>query len=203
MATDYTALKAAVSGRGFSRLSTADQGIAVNDAVHELDAMEPRWPYLLTSTTGAAPLTVTDLGDVTTVMNTVLDVPVPFEDYEDLTRWAGELTQTGVDPQVWYFTPGSTTSISTYPVTTRTLQVVYYKTTVDLSAGADEPLCPERWRHLLKDMAVRNAHVMKSTDPPALLLLAIERKLAGMRTDLHYRQVQGPSMVLPMGYDDW
>lgn len=203
MATDYTALKAAVSGRGFSRLSAADQGIAVNDAVHELDGMEPRWPYLLTSSSGTAPLTVADLGDVTTVLNTVLDVPVRFSDFEDLAGWAGELTQTSTDPVRWYFTPGSTTSISTFPVTTRSLQVVYYKTSPDLSAGADEPLCPDRWRHLLKDMAVRNAHVMKDVDPPASLLLAIDRKLALMRVDLLYRQAQGPAMVLPMGCEDF
>lgn len=200
---DYTALKAAVASRGFARLSDGDQGQAVNDAVHELDTMEPRWPYLLATTSGTAPLTVSDYADITTVLNTTLDVPVPYVDYEDLASWAGDLTFTSTDPAHWYFTPGSTTSLSTYPVTSRNLQVVYYKTSSDLSAGTDTPLAPARWHHLIVDMAVRNAHVSKGVDVPVSLELAIERKLGEMRTDLQYRQVQGPSMVLPMGYEDF
>lgn len=200
---DNTALKAAVASRGFARLTAGDQQQVVNDAVHELDAMEPRWPYLFVTTTGTAPLVTADLLDVTTVLNTTTDVAVPFTDYEDLAGFAGELTRTGTDPQWWYFTPGSTTSISTYPVTTRTIQVAYYKSSPDLSAGADTPLAPTRWHHLIVDMAVRNAHSLKSMDTPPSLEAAINRKLAGMRTDLHYRQAQGPSMVLPMGAEDY
>lgn len=200
---DFTALKAAVASRGFARLSAADQGQAVNDAVHELDQLEPRWPYLFTSSSGTAPLVVTDLGDVTTVLNTYLDVPVQFSDYEDLAGWAGELTRTGADPDVWYFTPGSSTSVSTFPVTTRTIQVFYYKASPDLSAGSDTPLAPARWHHLIVDMAVRNAHVARGVDPPGSLLETIGRKLAGMQTDLFYRQSQGPSQVLPSGWNNF
>lgn len=200
---DNTALKAAVSGRGFARLSASDLQQVVNDAVHELDTMEPRWPYLFVTTTGTAPLTISDLGDVTTVLNTTLDIPVTYADYEDMTAFVGELTRTGTDPTYWYFTPGSTTSLSTYPVTTRTLQVAYYKSSPDLSAGGDTPLAPARWHHLIVDMAVRNAHVLKSMDVPSGLQAAIERKTARMQTDLFYRQSQGPAQVLALGTDDW
>jgi hypothetical protein len=201
---DFTALKAAVASRGFSRLSPGDQGQVVNDALHELDAVEPRWPYLLTTTTGTLPLTISDLLDVATVLNTTLNTPVEFVDYEQLASWAGDLTRTNTDPQLWYFTPGSTTSLSGFPVSTRTVKVVYWKTTTDLSGGSDTPLAPTRWHHLIVDMAVRNAMRMKSdfTDAEALQGV-VDRKLAAMKTDLHYRQAQGPSMVLPMGVEDY
>jgi hypothetical protein len=201
---DFTALKAAVASRGFSRLSPGDQGQVVNDALHELDAVEPRWPYLLTTTTGTLPLTISDLLDVATVLNTTLNTPVEFVDYEQLASWAGDLTRTNADPQLWYFTPGSTTSLSGFPVSTRTVKVVYWKTTTDLSGGSDTPLAPTRWHHLIVDMAVRNAMRMKSdfTDAEALQGV-VDRKLAAMKTDLHYRQAQGPSMVLPMGVEDY
>lgn len=200
---DNTALKAAVASRGFARLSASDQQQVVNDAVHELDSMEPRWPYLFTTTAGTAPLTIADLGDVTTVLNTVTDTRVDYADYEDMSAFAGELTRTGTDPVYWYFTPGSTTSLSTYPVTTRTLQVAYYKFTSDLSAGGDTPLAPARWHHLIADMAVRNAHALKGLDVPSSLDAQISRKTARMVTDLFYRQAQGPAQVLAMGTDDW
>jgi hypothetical protein len=201
---DNTALKAAVASRGFSRLSAGDQQQVVNDAVHELDAMEPRWPYLLTTTTGTMPLTISDLLDVATVLNTTLNTAVEFVDYEQLASWAGDLTRTNADPQWWYFTPGSTTSLSGYPVSTRTVKVVYWKTTTDLSGGSDTPLAPTRWHHLIVDMAVRNAMRMKDGFADAEALQGVvDRKLAAMKTDLHYRQAQGPSMVLPMGAEDY
>jgi hypothetical protein len=200
---DNTALKAAVAGRGFSRLVAADQQQVVNDAVHELDAMEPRWPYLLTTTTGTLPLVTTDLLEVSQVVNTTTNLPVDYQDYEDLSAFAGSLTQTAADPSYWYFTPGSTTSISGFPVTTRTVRVVYWKTSPDLSAGADTPLAPTRWHHLLVDMAVRNAHVLKGVDIPVSLELTITRKQMEMRTDLLYRQTAGYAQVMPSGWDDF
>lgn len=200
---DFTALKAAVSGRGFSRLVAADLGLCVNDANHELDSLEPRWPYLFVTTTGTAPLTVADVDDVSLVINTTGNLPLAYRDYEDLVNEVGDLTQTGTDPWAWYWTTSSTSSISAYPVTTRTLKVSYWKVSVDLSAGGDTPLSPARWHQLIVDMAVRNAHVMRSMDIPPSLEVQIDRKLAQMRTDLHYRQVQGPSMVLPMGCEDY
>jgi hypothetical protein len=130
----FAELKVLFTDRGYGRLSTTQQGVYVNDAMHELDAQEPRWPYLLTTTTGTAPLVTADLLEVSLVLNTTLNVEVSYIDYEDLARQYGDLTQTSTDPAFWYFTPGSTTSISTFPVTTRTIKVVYWKVSPDLSA---------------------------------------------------------------------
>jgi hypothetical protein len=201
---DFTTLKTNVSDRGFSRLTTTQLGKVVNDAVHEVDGLEPRWPYLLTTTTGTLPLVTADLLEVAQVVNTTSNTVVPFSDYEDLASWAGSLTQTGADPSYWYFTPGSTTSISGYPVSTRTVRQVYWKTSSDLSAGGDTPLAPSRWHHVYEDVAVRNAMRMKSDYGDAEALQGvIDRKLAAMRTDLLYRQTAGVSQVLPSGWDDF
>jgi hypothetical protein len=201
---NFAALRTAVSDRGFARLSSSQLGQVVNDAVHELDGMEPRWPYLQTTTTGTAPLTVSDYVDVTDVLNTTLNRALLFTRYEDLARWAGDLTQSATDPTWWYFTPGSTTSISTFPVTTRTIKVVYYKASQDLSADGDTPLAPARWHHVIVDLATRNAHRQKGDHASAEAVQAdIDRKLALMRTDLLFRQVVGPAQVLDMGIQNY
>jgi hypothetical protein len=197
-------LRTAVSDRGFARFTTAQLQQVVNDALHELDGMEPRWPYLQTTTSGTAPLTVSDYVDVTDVINTTLNIPLAFTRYEDLARWAGDLTATAADPSWWYFTPGSTTSISTYPVTTRTLKVIYYKATTDLSADGDTPLAPSRWHHVIVDLAERNAHRQKGDRAMADAVQAdVDRKLGLMRTDLLFRQVAGPAQVLDLGVENY
>jgi hypothetical protein len=193
----FTELKTLFTDRGWSRLSSTQQGQHINDAMHELDSMEPRWPYLLTSTTGTLPLVISDLLEVATMLDTTADVKVEYVDFEDFASWAGELTRTGTAPQYWYFTVGSTTSLTGYPVSTRTVQVVYWKVSPDLSAGSDTPLSPTRWHHLIVDIADRNASRNKKDFGSAeAMQLSIDRKLAGMRTDLLYKQSAGPSQVL-------
>lgn len=201
---NYTALQAALSDRGWARLSAAQLGQHINDARAELDAMEPRWPYLQLTVTGTLPLVTADMDAVSQVVNTSTNLPVPYMRYEDLATIAGSLAQTSTDPAYWYFTPGSTTSISGFPVSTRTVRLVYWKVSVDLSAGADLPLAPSRWHQILIDLADRNASRAKKDFASAeAIQMTIDRKLAEMRTDLLYRQTAGPSQVLPAGYDNF
>jgi hypothetical protein len=199
---NLTALQTAFTDRGWARLSTTQQTQHINDGLHELDAQEPRWPYLLTTTTGTAPLTTADLLEVSLVLNTSTNTPVSYIDYEDLAERYGDLTLTATDPGYWYFTPGSTTSISTYPVTTRTLKLVYWKVSSDLSAGSDTPLSPARWHSVIVDLADRNAcRVKKDFASAAGLQATIDGKLAAMRVDLLYRQTAGASQVMPFWQD--
>lgn len=195
---NFTALQSALSERGWARLTPTQLGQHINDGRSELDAQEPRWPYLLATTTGTAPLVTADLLEVSLVLNTAQNCEVNYIDFEDLARQYGDLTQTATDPAFWYFTPGSTTSISTFPVTTRTIKVVYWKVSVDLSAGADTPLSPTRWHHVIVDLADRNASRVKKDYASASALQAtIDGKLAAMRVDLLYRQTAGPAQVMP------
>jgi hypothetical protein len=201
---DFTTLKTNVSDRGFARLSPTQLGKVVNDAVDEVDALEPRWPYLQLTVTGTLPLVTADMSSVSQVVNTSTNLPIPYMRYEDLASIAGSLAQASADPAYWYFTPGSTTSISGFPVSTRTVRLVYWKVSPDLSAGGDTPLAPARWHQVDEDVAVRNAMRMKNDYADAAALQAvIDGKIAAMRTDLLYRQTAGPSQVMPAGYDNF
>lgn len=201
---NFTALQTALSDRGWARLSPTQLGQHINDARAELDSMEPRWPYLQLTVTGTLPLVTADMDAVSQVVNTTTNEPVPYMRYEDLSSIAGSLAQTSADPAFWYFTPGSTTSISGFPVSTRTVRLVYWKVSVDLSAGADTPLAPSRWHQVIVDMADRNASRAKKDFADAQAIQAtIDGKLASMRTDLLYRQTSGPSALMPAGCDNF
>jgi hypothetical protein len=87
-------------------------------------------------------------------------------------------------------------------VTTRTIKVVYWKVSPDLSGASDTPLSPVRWHHVIVDIADRNASRTKKDYASARELQAtIDGKLAAMRTDLLYRQTAGPAQVLPFSQD--
>lgn len=195
---NFTALQAALADRGWNRLTATQLGQYINDGKGELDAQEPRWPYLLTTTTGTAPLVTADQLEISAVINTTTNGPVAYIHYEDLANRYGDLTAASTDPEFWYFTPGSTTSISTFPVTSRTLKVVYWKVSPDLAAGSDTPLSPSRWHFLIVDLADRNAHKIKGDYEGAQSLqVGIATDLAAMKTDLLYRQAAGFSQTMP------
>lgn len=199
----FTELKQALADRGQARLSAAQQGTHVNNAMHELDA-EELWPYRQTSTTGAAPLAITDLGQVETVFTTTGNTPLIVSTYAEMVARVGDLTKTAADPTYWYFTSAGAQSISTFPVTTRTLKVQYWKVGTDLSGGSDTPLAPARWHHVIVAIADRLALEAKGDYASAQAVQAtVDRELAKMRTDLLYRQTMAAAYYLPMGCENW
>jgi hypothetical protein len=104
----------------------------INDAGHEIDVLAD-WPYKLASTTGC-PVddlrprrhrAVTDVGNLS---------PLTPTDRRYLRDTYATLTTTGT-ASYYYFTAQNI--ITTYPVTTATVTVDYWKVGPDLSAGAD------------------------------------------------------------------
>jgi hypothetical protein len=161
MALDFIALQTEVYARGMSDLNDGGTGAtrvkrAIVDAVHEIDSLAD-WPYKLASTTGTVPLTIADLD----VIECVTDIgnlnTLQPTDRRLMRKTYGDLTTTGV-ALFYYFT--AQTILTTYPVTTATLTVDYWKVGPDLSANGDTPLMPDRFRmgpvhyavsYLLKD----------------------------------------------------
>lgn len=148
MALDFAALQTEVYARGLEYLDDGGAGQTrvkrwLNDALHEIDEAAD-WPYLTATTTGSAPLTIADLRTVecvTDVGNLNALEPV---DRRVLREQFADLTQTG--QPLYYFITGGTT-INVYPAnTSTTLTVDYWKFGPDLSADADEPLMPDRFR---------------------------------------------------------
>lgn len=158
MALDFTALQTEVFARGLSDLNDGGTGATrvkrwIVDASHEIDGLAD-WPYKLASTTGTAPLTIADLDVIEAVAVVGTFTPLDPTDRRYLRVTFADLTTAGT-ASFYYFT-GQTT-ITTYPVTTATLTVDYWKVGPDLSAGSDTPLMPDRFRMGIVHYAVASA----------------------------------------------
>lgn len=122
----------------------------VNAAARQLDDEED-WEYLFTSTTGVAPLTIADLDTVQSVVDVVNLNPLRQVDKEALARDVADLTTAGL-ASYWYRT--APTVIATYPVSTATLTVKYFKyMSADMVASTDVPLAPDRFREAIVELA--------------------------------------------------
>jgi len=157
---NFGQIKAEVTGRGFDFQTTARLGSWVNDAYLELCDMED-WPFLIATATGAAPLTVNDLGVVQGV-RTATHVPLMAVDYREVAQDFTDLTVTG-SPRCYYLTAGQT--IAVFPVNTQSITVRYYRVPADLSADADVPVVPARFHELIVLGALRRAALEESDGP--------------------------------------
>jgi hypothetical protein len=157
---DFSGLRAEVQDRGFDYLATSRINRYINQVYHDICESE-RWPFLETDSTGStAPLTISDLGSVDSVVDATNKNLLYWVDRRTLLDTDRDLTTTGT-PTVWY--QESQTVIKVYPAnTTITLNVHYFQTPDDLSADSDEPLIPARWHDLIIDGVVIKAY--KDTD---------------------------------------
>lgn len=165
MALDFTALQAEVAARGFDFLTTAGGGSAadlvrlkrwINDAMHEADSAE-KWDYTYAVQAGAMPLTIADLRLVEDVTMTVSLAGLVGQDRSLLESIYGLLsTNTASTPQFWF--RSAPTIVTAYPLNTSlSISVRYWKFGPDLSAGADVPLMPDRFRQVIVEGAVAKA----------------------------------------------
>lgn len=183
---DFSDLKAEVAAAGFARLTSAQLGTFVNRAMHELDDMEP-WGYREASVTGVAPLAIADLGEVDLVFDTSAgpDVVLEKRSYRELVSDFGDVALTGGgSPWFWYrASPAGVPTIATFPVTTQTIGVQYYKVRDDMSSDGDTPLAPPRWHGLIALIAKRMAHAEKGDRATAeSIQVEVDRWVQRMRT---------------------
>jgi hypothetical protein len=156
MAFTLSTMQTEFQARGFADMTVAADLTRItrwlNDAMHDIDEMYD-WPYLQTSTTGTAPLTIADLRKVERVIDTSHDQPLPQLARSEAAGWDGDLTTTGTSPLAFYVT--NATTVSLYPVSSTTqLQVLYWKFGADLASAGDAPLMPDRFRMAIVDYAV-------------------------------------------------
>ena len=127
----------------------------INAAYHELCDQAP-WPFLETTSTGAAPLTISDLADVITVVDSEGVTLDPIQ-YDSLRRLVDtDLATTGT-PGWYYLTGGSV--VNAYPVPSASITVRYRKKPTDLSSAADVPLVPDEYRDIIALGALRRAAI--------------------------------------------
>lgn len=159
MALDFQGLYTELYARGFDYLNDGGAGVTrakrwINDAAHHIDDLEP-WLYLQASTTGTAPLTISDLGRVESVVDVANLNVLTYVDRRDVTDYVADLTTTG-SPSMYFVTGG--TVVTTYPLSSRTLTVRYSKVATDMSATTDTPAMPDRFRMAIVEYAVAQAY---------------------------------------------
>lgn len=148
--TDLTSALTELQGRGY-QFSTTRLTAWLNEAKNRFEDYQFDWPWLKTSTSGPAPVTIADLRRVSSVVDSVSKLPVDPVDATAIIEFgSGDLTLTG-QPGGWYLT--SDTVLTTFPVGTGSLSVRYIKFSPELASGTDAPLIPVRYRMTWVDLA--------------------------------------------------
>lgn len=144
-------------GRGFDYLDDGGTGEIraqrmVNDANHLVGDLAS-WPWHEAFLSGASPLTIPDLNQVGAVVcdrRSLCRRSAP-----ELLAWFGDLDREGT-PECFYVLGGD--EIHTFPESTETLGVSYWRTEPDMVNLTDEPLMPERFRTVIIEYAVAAAY---------------------------------------------
>lgn len=144
---------------GFSYLQTDANGPAratrwINQSYQEICDLED-WSFLESTATGSAPLTIADLDEVESVLDTTNKTKLEETDWESITDLYADLTIAGA-PVYWYETVGSV--INVFPTsTTVTLSVRYFKQPQDLASMTDVPIVPTSYHDIIVLGAWRRA----------------------------------------------
>lgn len=151
-------IRTEVKDRGFDFVPDSRINRWVNLGLQRLYDREA-WPFLETTTSGTAPLTITDVRAVLSVINTTDKSHVTWRDRRSIREEDPTLALTGT-PLYWYLDGDA---LTVYPANTSdTLNVLYLKEASDLTNDSDTPLLPDRWHYLAVDLAVLEAY--KDTD---------------------------------------
>lgn len=150
-------LRTELYARGFDYLDATRSNSLLNFA-YQIDICEAEdWPFLEATTTGTAPLSITDIRTIESVVNTTsTEKLVPMDRRNITDDWDTNLATVGT-ATAYYTTSG--TSVSVYPAdTASSLSVRYWKVPTTLSADSDTPILPTRWHPLIVDAAVVRAY---------------------------------------------
>lgn len=115
-----------------------------------------RYPFLEETSTGSAPLTISDLDTVISVGDPTSHRYLNDTTEAALTAQVGDLTATGT-PMLWYLTGGDT--VTCYPSYTGSITVRYYKVPAELDNGSDAPIIPSAYHDVITLGALRRAAI--------------------------------------------
>ena len=200
---DVTAATAELKARGADYLTDARALIMLNNAKNALED-EMAWPWLEATATGPAPLTISDLKDVLSVVDTTNQRQLTGLDARDITDRDAIVTTSGT-PDSWWL--DGTTTLKVYPTSTSAqLSVRYVKFSPELSVGSDTPLIPVRYHALWVDYAMVEAYLDSDNFDAAagLLNFVRQQRLPAMVELYAVRNRQNPSYVpVTWASDDW
>ena len=189
--------------RGFDYLSSSRANTMLTNAKNAFED-EWSWPWLEATTTGTAPLTISDLKDVLSVVDTTNQVQLTGLDARDITDRDAIVTTAG-SPDSWWL-DGETT-LRVYPTSTSVqLSVRYVKFSPELANDSDTPLIPVRYHPVWLDYAVVEAYLDSDNFDAAagLLNFVRQQRLPAMIEQYATRNRQNPGYVaVTWASDDW
>lgn len=156
-------MRTELAARGFDYESSSRLTGWINRAYNDL-CEEEDWPFLEATTSGTAPVSVSTLRTIESVIDTTTMTKLTPIDRRNITDFNYDLATTG--SPTYYYTTGTTT-VAVYPAnTTDTISIRYWKFPTELSLDADEPLVPARFQQVIIDGACFYAY-MDSPNVPA------------------------------------
>jgi hypothetical protein len=195
--------RTALIARGFDELTPTRLNEVLNLAKNQFEDGYP-FPWLETTATGPAPLTIADLKDVlyvvdTTNQNELRGVPAQHI----IAEQDPIIGDTGA-PALWWL--DGTTSLKTWPVqASAQLSVRYVKESPELSLDADTPLIPVRYHSTWVDLAAVRAYLdSDNIDAAAQLSAIVGQDLARIIARYDTRNRQNSAYQQILGYaEDW
>lgn len=183
-------LREELQGRGFDYLPATRQTAFINRAYQEMCAEED-WPFLEATTSGNAPLTISDLRTIEAVVDSTNTRRLQPLDRRNILDSDWTLATTG-NPVNYYLTTGTTVNV--YPAnTSNTIAVRYWSVPAALDDDGDEPVIPSPWHQMIVDGAVAYAYFDSDNFEAAREMLNLwgESKIR-MREALLVGQRDGP-----------
>lgn len=192
MAETLLTVRTEVSAGGLSRFGTTVLTRLVNDAYAWL-VKQHYWPFREATSAGAAPLTIADLGAISSVTDTANgNNKLDWCDRRTLVESYGDLTLAGTPN--WFYVEGGTV-VKTYPAG-GTLSVRYFKNAALLVADGDTLIVPDSWVQLVIDRARYRGFLRLADWEGATTLKAeINETLQAMIVDLMSTQLSDSDTV--------
>lgn len=142
-----------LKARGYDEITDARANAYLNGARRDFDEFSD-WPWLVTTTTGTAPLTIPDLREVIYVADTTLRSQLSQVDVTDLLGRDASLTLAG-NPSSWWL---DNLTVNVWPLSaTDSLTVRYVKRSPVLADDTDTPLFPEDYHDIWVTLAESRA----------------------------------------------
>lgn len=189
---NLTQAQAELTARGDPSGSTSRQLVWLNEAKNVFED-HYAWPWLESTTTGTAPLTIADLKQILYVTDTTdKRILLPLDPREIVREDTGaDVTMTG-SPLFWWL--DGTTTLKVWPVNaTPTLSVRYVKFSPELASGTDTPLIPVRHHNVWIDLAMVQAYKDNDDYQAATTLEQLaETRLQGLVNIYAGRNLQAP-----------
>lgn len=148
-----TGLRTRLRNKGFQYLTDTECDTLLNEAYLEICDLAD-WPFLHATTSGPAPLTITDLGRVLSVQDTGSLRPLRFTTREQIVGCGRNPALAGTPCEYWL---DGLTVVATWPVG-GTVSVRYVKMPDPLSSTNLTPVIPSRFHDLIVTLAAVKAY---------------------------------------------